>query len=134
MAKQWVYSPRKPAPPKLPERLKAEVAQKAQVLIDTVLKSTYVQPPPENPQFNYITAISAKWWRSYFYFSAERAVPGPNAMVPSFESKFARLAYTGADRFTLAFMRYTGEWIELYDDLSIEECLEAIKTDAYFHP
>ena len=70
----------------------------------------------------------------FFYSSAERAVPGPNAMVPSFESKFARLTYTGAERFTLSFMRYTGEWIELYEDLSVEECLEAIKTDAYFHP
>ena len=131
---QWVYSPRKPTPPKLSERLKTEVAQKAQELIDTFLKPTYVQPPPENPQFNYITGISAKWWRSYFYVSAEYAVAGPNAIAPSFESKFARLTYTGADRFTLSFMRYTGEWVELYHDQSLDECLEAIKTDAWFHP
>lgn len=132
--KQWVYSPRKPAPPKISERLKAEVAQKAQELIDTFLKPTYVQPPPENPQFNYITNISAKWWRSYFYFSAEYAVPGPNAIAPSFESKFARLTFTGEERFTLSFMRYTEEWVELYHDQLLDECLEAIKTDAWFHP
>lgn len=134
MAKQWAYSPRKPAPPKLPDRLKAEVAQKAQELIDTFLKPTYIQPPPENPQFNYIIDISAKWWRSNFYFSAVYAVAGPNAIAPSFESKFARLTYKGSERFTLAFMRYTEEWVELYHDQSLDECFEAIKTDAWFHP
>jgi len=132
--KQWVYSPRKPTPPKIPDRLKAEVSRKAQELIDTFLKLNYVQPPPENPQFNYITDISAKWWHSYFYFLSERAVPSPNALFPSFESKFARLTYTGGDRFTISFMRYTGEWVELYYDQSLDECLEAIKTDEWFHP
>lgn len=132
MAKQWVYSPRKPTPPKIPDRLKAEVSRKAQELIDTFLKPTYVQPPPENPQFNYKTNISAKWWRSYFYFSSEWAVPSPNALFPSFESKFARLTYTGSERFTLSFMRSTGEWVELYYDQSLDECLEAIKTDEWF--
>jgi len=132
--KQWVYRPRKATPPKIPDRLKAEVTRKAQELIDTFLKPTYVSPPPENPQFNYITDISAKWWRSYFYFIAGYAVAGPNAIAPSFESKFARLTYTGGDQFTLSFMRYTEEWVDLYHDQSLDECLAAIKTESFFHP
>lgn len=54
--------------------------------------------------------------------------------LPPFESKFVRLTYTGADRFTLSFARHTGEWVELYHDQSLGDCLEAIKTDAWFHP
>ncbi len=80
--KQWVYSPRKPTSPKMPTPVKTEVAQKAQELIETFLKPTYVKPPPENPQFNYITDITAKWWRNYFYFYAVYAVRGPNAIAP----------------------------------------------------
>lgn len=132
--KRWVYSPRKPTPPKMPDRLKTEVAQKAQDLIETFLKPTYIKPPPENPQFNYITDIAAKWWHSYFYFYSTYAVRGPHAITPSFESKFARLTYLGGDRFTLSAMRYNDQWLDIYHDQSLDECLEAIKTDAWFHP
>ena len=130
--KRWVYSPRKPVPPKIPAPLKAEVERKGQALVESYLKPTYVKPPPEEPQFNYIIDIYTKWYRSYFYFCATFAVAGPNAIMPSFESKFARLTYEGADRFTLSFMRYTGEWVELYQDQSIDQCLEAIKVDPWF--
>jgi hypothetical protein len=31
-------------------------------------------------------------------------------------------------------MRYTGEWVELYPDLSLEQCLDAIRSEPYFVP
>lgn len=112
--KQWVYSPRKPTPPKVPAALKAEVERKAQVLLETYLKPTYVKPPPENPRFNYIIDIGAKWLRGRFYFFATYAVPGPNAIAPTFEANFARMTPVEDALFSLAFQRHTGEWIELY--------------------
>jgi hypothetical protein len=130
--KQWIYSPRKPTPPKIPPALKAEVERKGQALVDTYLKPTFVKPPPESPRFNYIIDIGVKWYRSYFYFYALYAVPGPNALTPTFESKFARLTYLGADRFSLAFMRHTGEWIELYHDQPLDSSLGAIQSDPWF--
>jgi hypothetical protein len=132
--KQWGYSPRKPAPPKVPPTLKAEIERKGQALVDSYLRPTYVKPAPEYPTFNYIIEIGVKWFRSYFYFYAIYAVPGPNAIAPTFESKFARLTYLGADRFTLAFVRHTGEWIELYQDIPLDEAFELIQTDAWFQP
>lgn len=57
--KAWVYSPGKPQPGKVPESLKAEVTRKAQDLVETVLKPHYVQPAPEDPQFNYIVDIGS---------------------------------------------------------------------------
>ena len=32
----------------------------------------------------------------------------------------------------MAFMRYTGEWIEIYRDLTLEEALKAMVEDAFF--
>ena len=42
--------------------------------------SPYVQPPPEDPQFNYIEDIATKWVRSYFYFFALYRSAGPYAL------------------------------------------------------
>jgi len=132
--RRWVYSPPKPFAGQVPASLKAEVQRKANELIEATLKPRYVQPPPTNPQFNYIVDIYTKWYRHYFYFCAKYCVSGPNALAPDFEAKFARLEYTGKDRFDLSFMRYTEEWIEVYPDLSLEQCLKAIREDPMFQP
>jgi len=57
-----------------------------------------------------------------------------NALSPTFESKFARMEYLGNDRFALYFMRHTGEWVGLYDGLSVDEYLKAIRDDPWFQP
>jgi hypothetical protein len=131
---QWVYSPKKPAPPKVPEALKRRVAAEANALIETVLRPLHIQPPPEDPQFNYLVDLSTKWFRSYFYFCSRYAVSGPHAIVPFFDDRFARLEYIGGDRFNLAAMRHNGEWIEIFPDLSLDECLAAVRDDPWFHP
>ena len=132
--KRWMYSPRKPARHKIPDGIKTEVTARANELIETVLKPMHIIPPPDNPQFNYIADIYGKWYHSYFYFCAKYCVPGPNAIVPDFEAKFARMEYAGSSRFNLAFMRHNGEWVPLYSDLSVDDCLAAVKDEPYFHP
>jgi len=132
--KTWVYAPKKPTPPKVPEALKHEVETKANALVESVLKPKHVQPPPEDPQFNYIEGIATKWYRSYFYFYAIYRSAGPYALGGTFEAKFARLTYLDGARFSLAFQRYTGEWIEIYPDLTLDECLDAVRDDPWFHP
>ncbi len=111
--KTWVYGPPKAAKPTVPAALRVEVEAKARELVESVLKPLHVKPPPEDERFNYIVDIGTKWYRSYFYLYATYRSPGPNALSPSFEAKFARLEYTGANSFSLAFMRHTGQWIEL---------------------
>jgi hypothetical protein len=129
---QWAMNPHKAASAPLPEALKMEVTTKANELIETVLKPRHIQPPPENPQFNYISDIYGKWYRKAFYFSAEYRVAGPNPTVPTFEAKFARMQYAGNQRFHLSYMRYTGQWIELYTNLTVDECIETIRDDPFF--
>ena len=114
--------------------IKAEVEAKARDLIENVLKPKHVQPPPAGEQFNYIIDIGAKWHSKYFYFFAIYACPGPNALSPTFEEKFARMEYLGFDRFALSIMRHTGEWVGIYDSLSADECMNAIRDDPWFVP
>jgi len=132
--KTWVYVPPRPAKPMVPAALRVEVEAKARELVESVLKPLHVKPPPEDERFTYTVDIGTKSYRSYFYLYATYRSPGPNALSPSFEAKFARLEYTGANSFSLAFMRHTGQWIELYSDLSVDECLQAIKDDPFFIP
>jgi len=118
----------------VPEATKVAVSKAAEELVETTLKPKHVKPPPPDERFNYIVDIYTKWYRSYFYFCAKYACPGPNAIAPFFETKFARLEYAGNDRFHLAFMRYTEQWLELYRNLSLNECLKAVRDEPHFHP
>jgi len=130
----WMTSPAKKPTSSLPDTLKAEVERKSANLIANVLKPKHIQPPPPNEQFNYIIDIGTKWYRHYFYFFSIYACPGPNAISPTFESKFARMEYLDNAKFALYFMRHTGEWVRLYDTLSVDECMEAIQDDPWFVP
>ena len=113
---------------------KRAVEAKARDLIESYLRPNNVKPPPPDAQFNYIVDVTTKWHGKYFYFSAKYHCPGPNAITPSFESKYARLEYRGKERFALSFVRHTGEWIELYPNLTIDECLSPIKDEPFFQP
>jgi len=132
--KMWVLSPPKQAKPKLPNAVKANVTAEANGLIDSVLKPTHVKPPSGDERFNYIGDIYSKWYGNYFYFCSKYACPGPNAISPYFEAKFARLEYVGNERFNLAYMRHTGKWCESYSELSLDECLAAIRDEPHFLP
>lgn len=132
--KRWIYAPRRATPPTVPAALKREVEEKANALVETVLKPRHVPPTPENPQFNYIEDLYTKWYRSFFYFCAQYRSAGPYALGGNFEAKFARMRYAGAELFDLAYMRYTGEWIEVYPGLTLDACLACIRDDAWFHP
>ncbi len=132
--KRWMYAPSKAAAPKVATAEKAAIKVKADELVETALKPKHIKPPPEEPRFNYVVDIYTKWYRHYLYFCATYHVPGPNAISPSFESKFARLEYVDKDRYHLAYMRYTGQWWELYQNLSLAECLRAIEDEPHFMP
>jgi hypothetical protein len=119
----------------IPASIKTEVETKAKDLIENVLKPKHVLAPPTGHQLNYITDIGAKWYRGFFYFISTYACLGPNAIAPTFESKFARMEYLGNGKFALYFMRYTGkEWVGIFDALSVDECMKAIQDESWFVP
>jgi hypothetical protein len=133
-SRQKGSSSSKSARPAVPDAVKMDVVAKANELIETVLKPKHIQSPPDNPQFNYIVDLYGKWYHRSFYFCATYCVPGPHAIVPSFEAKFARLEYAGLNRFHLSFLRHTGAWVELYRNLSLDDCLTTIQDEPFFIP
>ncbi len=132
--KRWVYTPKKSPIPKVPEAVKVNIDNRASELIETFLKPTYIAPPPENAQFNYLADISSKWYRNYFYFCNRYNCPGPNAIKPYFDDKFARMEYLKPDSFNLSYMRHTGKMEPVYYELTLEECFKTIQDDPLFHP
>jgi hypothetical protein len=132
--KRWVYSPKKSPVHEVPETVKADVGNKANELIESFLKPTYIKPPPEDDRFNYLVDISSKWYRNYFYFCNRYNCPGPNAIRPYFDDKFARLEYVGKDTYNLSYMRHTGKWQPVYYELTLEECLQEVRENPLFQP
>jgi hypothetical protein len=114
--------------------LKQEVNQKAGDLIENVLKPKHIEPPPKGGQLNYLMDITIKWHGSKCYFIGIYRSPGPHAVSTTFETKFARMEYVGNGKFALSFQRHTGQWVELYDALTVDECLKAITDDPWFVP
>ena len=115
--------------------VKADVESKARDLIENALKPKHVLPHNDDLQFNYITDIGAKWYRNYFCFFSIYACPHPNASMPSFESKFARMEALPDEKYALYSLRHTGkEWVGVFDGLSVDECMNAIKDNEWFMP
>ena len=132
--KRWSFSPSGGPKPKVPESVKIEVKQVSDELVESVLKPRNIDPDPQEERFNYIVDIFTKWYRNYFYFYAKYHSPGPNAIEPFFETKFARMEYVGRDQFNLSYMRHTTKWWEVYPDMSLDECIEAVSDDPLFTP
>ncbi len=132
--KCWIYNPRSAPKPKVPESIKLEVKKVCDELVESVLKPRSIDPDPQEDRFNYIVDIFTKWYRNYFYFCAKYRCPGPNAIEPFFETKFARMEYVDRDRFNLSYMRHTRKWWEVYPDMSLDECIETIRDDPLFTP
>jgi hypothetical protein len=91
-----------------------------------------VKRKPKKPRFNYIIDLGIKWHRSSLYFIATYACPGPTAISPTFESKFARMEFVGNQPFNVSFMRHTGKWVEIYSRQTLDECLETVRDDYWF--
>ncbi|MGK7893492.1 MAG: hypothetical protein AB4372_07680, partial [Xenococcus sp. (in: cyanobacteria)] len=108
--------------------------EKADEIIETTLKPKHIKAPNPDNDFNYLVGIYSKWYRNYFYFCAKYNCPSPRAISPSFETKFARMEYIGNERFNLSYMRHTGKWWEIYQELTMLECFQHILEEPHFHP
>lgn len=132
--KTWSFSPPKQKKPQVPDSIKFRLKEKADEIIENVLKPEHIKPPPTDNDFNYLVDIYSKWYRNYFYFCAKYYCPSPNAISPSFEMKFARMEYIDTEKFNLSYMRHTEQWCEIYQGLSILDCLKIICEEPHFIP
>lgn len=130
--KTWMLSTPKAAKAPLSDTIKADLDAKAKKLVEDVLKPRYVTPPPNEAMFNYITDVWIKWIGSTLHFGATFACPGPDAISPSFETRFARMEHVGGGRFALCYMRHNDKWFSLFPNLTVDECLDAVENDPHF--
>jgi hypothetical protein len=129
--KAWVYRPTKP---KVPDSVKSELTEKAERIIETILKPKYIKEKPKDYEYNYLVNIFSKWYSNYFYFCSRYNCPGPHAISPSFDAKFARMEYQLNGNFIISYMRHTDQWQEVRYDLSMEEALQNICDGPEFFP
>lgn len=132
--KMWMYSSPRRKKPQVPDSIKLILKGKADEIIENVLKPKHIEPPPTDNDFNYLVDIYSKWYRNYFYFCAKYNCPNPNAISSSFETKFARMEYVSNEKFNLSYMRHTGQWWEIYQELPMLESIKIIAEEPHFIP
>ncbi len=123
----WFLAPKTKTKLKVPDSTKAEVMEKAEDFINKKLKPRYLKSKEVDSEFNTLVEISSKWHQNYFYFQGEYKCNSPERIADSFITKFARLEYQGNDRFNLSYMRHTGQWFEISNNLSLKEALKEIE-------
>ena len=47
---------------------------------------------------------------------------------------FARMEYVADNKFNLAYMRHNEQWFEVFQDISMDECLKSIEENPVFTP
>ena len=114
--------------------IKANLTIKAQQLLDQVLTPRYVQATLPEHDFNYVAALYCKWRGNRFYFGATYNCPSPNAIAPSFDTKFARMEHVSSDRYDLSYLRHTEQWFEIASNWTMDQCLKEIKENETFTP
>ena len=120
--------------PKVQEDTKQKIKTICEDFIDSVLKPRHMRYDPPGSEYYNIEEIYTKWWRNYLYFYAKHHYTPSNAIQEFVDYGFARLEYVDKDKFNLSYMRYTGQWWEIFSDLSLKECLETIEEMPHFNP
>lgn len=129
--KAWAPRAVKARKHKVSDSLKETTLLQAQQLIVTIKKQR-LREPPENPEYNYVIDVWAKWHRNYLHIGATYACPSPMALSPTFETYLARMEYVGNNLFNLAYMRHTGKWHEVFFEQTLQEALELIRREPHF--
>jgi hypothetical protein len=101
----------------------------AEVLIPRFLSE--IRP---TEKFNYPIAIYGKWLGNKYRFLTRYRSDDPRSVAPEFDAPFARLEYVSRDFFDLSWHRHTGEWVCVFQGLSLAEALRLIESEPYFAP
>jgi hypothetical protein len=128
----WVYvGGRAGNKPSLAE--KAAITATCGTFIADVLKPRFL-PSIRPREFNYPIANHGKWHGNKYRFLTRYRSDDPRSDVPEFDAPFARLDYISRDLFDLSWHRHTGEWVCLFERVSLAEALHLIESESYFEP
>ncbi|MBU2579316.1 hypothetical protein KKA09_04360 [Patescibacteria group bacterium] len=132
--KRWIFNPRA-ANPKISACEKITIKQKCDRFIDVKLKIGKIKLfDPDNKKERQLIDIYCKWYRNHILFIAKYKDLRPNAIVPEYEDKFARITYFSQVKCYLYYMRHTGEWQDITYEvvISLNKCLQSILKMPHF--
>ena len=132
MPRGWTWA-RDPKKVKMPVLDKVKIIFEMDDLIEGQLRKKYVKSAPKDKNTNYIVDLYSVRNRRYFYFCAKYHCRANNRIKEYFEHRFARLEYT-IGGFNLAYMRHTGKWWEVAQDLNLKESFKQINEGGLFVP
>ena len=128
----WVYvGGRAGNKPSAGEKLAISAA--CEKFIADVLKPRFL-PEIQPTEFNYPIAICGKWHGNKYRFITRFRSDDHRSDAPEFEEPFARLEYVSRDRFDLSYHRHTGEWLSLFQRVSLSKALELMESMPHFQP
>ncbi|HVC59145.1 MAG TPA: hypothetical protein VND19_02130 [Acetobacteraceae bacterium] len=129
----WVYvggrAGNKPSPGE-----KSVITTACETFIADVLTPRFLPEICPSTEFNFPVAIYGKWLGNKYRFITRYRSDGPGADEPEFDAPFARLEYVSRDRFDLSYHRHTGEWLCLFERLTLTEALHMIESIPNFAP
>ena len=102
-------------------------------LIAEVLKPRFL-PEIRPTEFNYPVDLYGRWHGTKYRFIQRFRSDRADVIASEFDAPFARLEYTGRDRFDIGWYRHTGTWYRLYHAVSLSEALRLIESDGHLHP
>lgn len=132
-SRAWVYVGGR-AGNKLPPSEKSAITAACEAYIAGVLKPRFLPEIRPSTQFNYPIDIHGKWLGNKYRFITRYRSDGPHAIKPEFDLPFARIDYVSRDCFDLSYHRHTGEWLRLFERLSLTEAFETMGSMPHFAP
>jgi hypothetical protein len=128
----WVYVGGR-AGNKPPPAEKAAITAACEKLINQVLKPRFLEKR-RHPKLNYPVDIYGKWHGNKYRFTTRFRYADPDPREPEFDAPFARLEYVSRDHFDLSYHRHTGEWLPIFQRVSLKKALKLIQDDSHFWP
>jgi hypothetical protein len=129
----WVYvggrAGNKPSPGE-----KSVITAACEAFTADVLKPRFLPEIRPTTEHNYPIDIYGKWLGNKYRFITRYRSEHPRSYKPEFDAPFARIEYVSRDRFDLSWHRHTGEWLRMFEYLSLAEALHMIESTPHFMP
>ena len=126
--KVWVLTPKRKV---MTEADKTQLTVLFEPLINDYKKKLIKAKP--NKKHSYVIDFYSKFYRGFFYLCAEYKAEHENRRFDGFEVKFARLEFIETNKYNLAYVRHTGQWWTVNENVTAEYCFGNINNNPLFY-
>lgn len=131
--KQWLPVHRARRPPPVLAAEKQAIIIACETFIREVLKPRFL-PRITPTEFNYVIDLHGAWAAGRYPFMQRYRSGMAHNAGEEFDAPFVRIDRMGRDSFDIHWMRHTGKWWPLHEDVTLAEALTLLESDAVLHP